>query len=86
MTLQVLNLLSPPKYVARLRQRDRESVNGHAQALFTCRCGASIAVPLYEHDMRGEAMFDEPEGWRIELEKIGKRDAVVRCPEHRTVI
>lgn len=74
-------VLTPPKFIAAMRRRERMSPNGRVEALLTCRCGEQITVGLvdgYVFDHHAVAL-----GWHVDLTS---GEVMVRCPEHRSIV
>ena len=69
-----------------------KTVNGRVNVMISCRCGATVVVPLRtECDKSSDCVhvaFDVPDGWYVDIDFPHGRQpdecsSIARCPEHR---
>lgn len=69
-----------------------KTTNGRINVMLSCRCGATVIVPMRvrgnpDIDCTGHYEFDVPEGWHADGDyphaKNPDEAYIVRCPEHR---
>ena len=69
-----------------------KTTNGRITVMLSCRCGATIFVPMVAKDRaKGRdcvhVAFDVPDGWYVDIDFPHGRQPdecyIVRCPEHR---
>lgn len=66
-----------------------KTTNGRINVMLSCRCGATIFVPMIAKERANgiHLDFDVPEGWHADGDyphaKNPDEAYIVRCPEHR---